>query len=258
MHQLGDREHVVHDAAIETFLTLVELHVEAQRVLDPHGLRRARVGEPRGFARRQHQLARHVETHHLGRQLGAQHEVERLGIAPCVELGVRRRVARRSHVADHRDVALHLVAHQRRIAPQRQREARHRPERHQGDRLGLVREQPVERLDEVEDHPGRRDGRVAEPRFAVRLARHGERPGERAPRAHAQRGPLSRPSHDRDRVAVGVFDRGVAVRHRDPAHVELRRAERQEQRQHVVDAGVGIDQNGMREAGCGMRRLWHG
>src|SRR5205807_1864250 len=39
MRRLGDREHVVHDAALQAFLSLVELHVEPQRVLDPHRLR---------------------------------------------------------------------------------------------------------------------------------------------------------------------------------------------------------------------------
>src|SRR5206468_6328648 len=44
-----------------------------------------------------------------------------------------------------------------------------------------------------------------------------------------------------DAVAVRVFDSGVAVGNRDGAHVQLRRVERQQEGQAVVDAWVCID-----------------
>jgi len=258
LHERRDRQHVVHDAAVQPLRPLVELDVEAQRILDPARQRRPRMRQPRYFARGEHHLARDVETHHLGRQLGAQHDVQRLGIAPGVELRVAGRVSLGGDVADHRDVASDLGAHQLGILSQRERQARHRTQGHEGDRVRLLGQEPVERLHEVEDHPCWRQLRVPQAGLAVRLRGHRERSLERSPGAHAERGPLPSAAHDRDGVPERVLHERVSVGDGDAPHVELRRLQRQEQRQRVVDAGVGIDQNGMREAGGGRRRLWHG
>src|SRR2546427_9329936 len=47
LDQRGDRQHVVHDAAVQPFGPLVEFHVEPQPVLDPARVRRARGAEAR-------------------------------------------------------------------------------------------------------------------------------------------------------------------------------------------------------------------
>src|SRR5439155_285796 len=67
--QRGDRQHVVHDAAVQPLGLFVELDVEAQGVVDPAGERRARVREPCHLLRAEHRFARHVEPDHLGWEL---------------------------------------------------------------------------------------------------------------------------------------------------------------------------------------------
>src|SRR2546427_12106715 len=51
LDERGDRQHVVHDAAVQPFGPLVEFHVEPQRVLDPARVRRARGAEAGGLPR---------------------------------------------------------------------------------------------------------------------------------------------------------------------------------------------------------------
>jgi len=66
--------------------------------------------------------------------------------------------------------------------------------------------------------------------------------GRRAP--HGDRDPLPGAAHDLDRVAVRVLDDGVAVGDRDAADVELGRRQREPESQTVVDAGIGVDDDG--------------
>src|SRR2546426_12611122 len=68
-----------------------------------------------------------------------------------------------------------------------------------------------------------------------------ERPLERSPRPYAQRETSSRSTQYLYGVSVRILHYGVAVRGRYSPDLELRRRERQEQRQHVVDAGIGVD-----------------
>ncbi len=163
-----------------------------------------------------------------------------------------------SRCADHRDVPGHLGAYQLRVAPQRERQTGERTQRHERHRLPLLREQALERAHEIEDHAGGRQGRVPQPGLTVRLVCHHERPDQRPPRPHRQPGALRCPPQDFHRVAVGVLDHRVAVRDRDPPHVQLRRVEGEVDRQHVVDAGIGVDDDGNREEGRGTRGFVHG
>src|SRR5436190_15577643 len=48
-------------------------------------------------------------------------------------------------------------------------------------------------------------------------------------------------ANDFDRVAVRVFDDRIAVGDRDPPDVELRRIEREQERETVINSRVGID-----------------
>jgi hypothetical protein len=56
---------------------------------------------------------------------------------------------------------------------------------------------------------------------------------------------------------VGVLDDRVAVRDRQAAHVELRGGQREPEGETVVDAGVGIDDNGKGDGGRGKGRTGH-
>src|SRR5207245_1628343 len=152
LEERRDRQHVVHDAAVQPLLLLVELDVEAERIVDPARLRRPGVLQSRRLVLGEHHLAGDVEAHHLGRQLGAEHDVQRLGVAPGVELGIPGRVPPGADIADHRDVPRDLGPYQLRIAAQREREARYRAERDQRDGIRLLGEQAIERFHEVEDH----------------------------------------------------------------------------------------------------------
>jgi len=135
------------------------------------------------------------------------------------------------------------------LAAQYQGEARDRPQRHQRHGLGLGGEQLLQRLGEVEHAPRARHRGVAEPRVAVGVARGDERALERPPGADGERPALSRAPEDLHGVAPRVLDDRVAVRDRNPPHVQLRRLERQKQGETVVDAGVGIDDDGMGDGG---------
>src|SRR5690348_17886591 len=55
-------------------------------------------------------------------------------------------------------------------------------------------------------------------------------------RSHGQAAP--RAAQQLERVTVRVLDHGVAVGHGNAAHVELGRAQREQQGERVVDAGV--------------------
>src|SRR2546425_10792974 len=66
-------------------LLLVELDVEAERIVDPARLRRPGVLQPCRLVLGEHHLAGDVEAHHLGRQLSAEHDVQRLGVARSEE-----------------------------------------------------------------------------------------------------------------------------------------------------------------------------
>ena len=257
MEQGRDRQHVVHDGPLELLVGAVELDVEPQRLVQPVGQRVGCLSEAFHLLRLDDDLAGHVQADHVRRELGGEDGGEGFGIAPGVELGVGRGVAACLEVADHRDVPRDLGAHQRRITPQRQCQARHGTERHERDRLVLCREQPIERLHPVEDHPRPGHLRVPQPGLAVRLEGHRELSLERPSRPDGDRHPARNPGapQDLDRVAVGVLDQGVAVGDGDAAHVELGGVQGEPEGEAVVDAGIGIDDYG--EWGVGSGRPGH-
>jgi hypothetical protein len=61
-------------------------------------------------------------------------------------------------------------------------------------------------------------------------------------------------TQDFNAVAVRILDYRVAVGDRNGAHVELGRVERQEQCQTIIDARIGIDDNGKGDGGGGKGR----
>jgi hypothetical protein len=88
--------------------------------------------------------------------------------------------------------------------------------------------------------------------------RHDEGSDERPPRAHGEAGALPCTPHDFHGVTVSVLDHRVPIGDRDAPHVQLGRVEAEIERQHVVDAGIRIDNDRKREAGGGKRGFVHG
>ena len=178
---------------------------------------------------------------------GAKHDLGGLGVAVDVPLGRRGRVARHAERAAHQRVALE-EAGQSRLAQDREREVRQRPERDQrdlaGPAAGLVEDQ-VDGMAVAERAAGRRQLGVAQPLRPVRLGRRLERSDERDLAAH----------RDLDVGAAGELEHGPRVDPdlagvdvaRDAGHgdeVGVGRRGGVEQREAVVDAGVDIEDEG--------------
>ena len=225
--------------------------VHSQRVLDDAahavGERRRRACErrlQRGGLQRD--LARGVERDEVEPHAGVEDPRERLGIDVRVELGVGRYVARHVYRAAHRHHAAG-AADRRRVALDGERQV---GQRTQGD----DREAAAVPRRRVGDHPWGVDGsdsrldggpvrQVAESVAAV-VRGDAERPGQRPCRAgrHERRGQRPAQVEQPEDVADAGLERGVAGHDRDHVHRPLRRAPGQQQRQRVVDAGVGVDE----------------
>ncbi len=205
---------------------------------------------------REHHPARHVERHQLHREPGLEHRRGRLRIHVEVELGGRR------DVAGHRDRAAHDhdaagPAEPPGVLLEGERQVGQRPQGHDGQ-LGSpaicrvqnhFRSRPhlngVGRL-RVAGLPVGLDEalEVAEPVLAMHLVRGDQRPLERGRGAAGER---------RRRIGRGDREDAAGVRgraiHRDVAgdggdglDARVGRAQGEQDRQRVVDAGVGVDQ----------------
>ena len=227
--------------------------VDAERAVaergDPRGERPGRAREGLLQARaRQHRLAGRVERDEVEREPGGEDPVRRLGIHVHVELGGRRDVARHVHGAAHRHDAADEL-HRRRVRLERERQVRHGPERddrqeallppgavedqrHGGGELAAAHRRPVVEVAEAV-------------RAVVARSRH-ELPGERLGRAdrdHRRRVGLAQGEEPAD-VRGGLLDRHVPRDRRDHLDDDLRRVPRGEERERVVDPGVGVDEQG--------------
>jgi hypothetical protein len=218
--------------------------------LDTPGERARRPRQRGAHARaRQDCLARRVKRHDVERQPGREDAMRCLGIDVHVELGRRRHVAGHVHGAAHGDDTSDLP-HGRRVFLERQCHVREGAERDQRQLSPI----PPGRVDHDADGARRLlqglggwpVGEITEPVLAVVARRRAQRPGQRAGgprrRDRARRGPAER--QQAREVRVGRGDGNVSGDRRDELDPDLGRAPGEEQGERVVDAGVGVDQDG--------------
>ena len=164
-----------------------------------------------------------------------------LGIGPDVELGRGGHVPlsdRTAHQHDPRDVGASRALEQERDIRQRTG----RDERHgdgaRRDRLG----HELDRVGAERRSDRRRQRRPVEAALAVDVRRDGQVPDEGPVGARRDRdvAPADELQHP-ERIGSRLLERLVAVHRRHPEHVELRAAEREQQRDRVVVAGIAVE-----------------
>ena len=190
---------------------------------------------------------RHVETDHGEVDPAREDALRGLGIDVAVELGGRGDVALADRAAhqDHASDALGRVG----IPRQEQRHVRERPKRNERHRLVRGEQDPREEVDRVLVHRStrrrRQPGDVA-PHVGVDRARRpseGELTHERPVGARSDGNLAGQELHDPQRVLRRLGHRLVPIDGRDPEHLHLGARQREHDRDHVVVAGVAVDQN---------------
>ena len=200
---------------------------------------------------RQDGLARRVEGHEVQGQARGEHPVGGLGVHVHVELRRRRDVAGHVHGAAHRDDAADQ-AYRAGVRLERQREVGQGPERDE-------RQQPLQPPRVFDDHAHRVGlerrllglgpvREVAETVLAVVALGGEEGARERLGGAHGDHGARRRlaQSEQAEDVDRPLLHGNVAGDRGDRLHADLRRAPAHQERERVVDPGIGVDQDGRR------------
>jgi hypothetical protein len=193
--------------------------------------------------RRRERLVGQVEPDHRDRDAAGEDLLGGLRVDPDVELGVRGAVAAAGRAAHDDDLAQR--AGELRMARQRARDVRQRPDGDERDRLGRrgrdVGDEPVRRA-RVERDVGLGQVVAVERRRAVHVGRRLQRADERALGAGCHRD-VADPGQraDAQRVPGDLVELAVAGDGRDRAEVELRARGGEQQRDRVVVAGVAVD-----------------
>jgi hypothetical protein len=159
------------------------------------------------------------------------------------------------------------LAHRRgqaRLESHRQRQVRQRAERDECHLAGPLQHGAGDELGSPTEQPAARRWRPAKGAAQAVLAvdlrvRVARRPHQRAARSGRDRnvGPPADLEYP-ERIQRGLLGAGIPENRRDRQHVQLRRAQREQQRHRIVHAGVGVDQDAQRHAvdpGAGYRRV---
>jgi hypothetical protein len=242
----GDRHGIVQRRRREPPDVAVAVAKEHQQPHDGLGQRCPEAVQPLQHRLCRQRLVRHVEPAHRDREPAREHDVGRFGVHVDVELGERLHVPHTGRAAHQHDLAHTL--RQVRIGPEQEGDVRERPGRHERHGLRGVPQQACHQLNRVlrgQRHVRGGELGAVQPRLAVHVRRRTERPHERAGRARGN-GNVPDAGHGANRPGVvrGAVERAVPGHRRDREQVDPRVRSGDQDRHHVVMAGITVEERG--------------